>query len=262
MPQRAAGRMRVASVDISTTRKIAREPWPGTSNNVAFGPAPISHELQRPWLLSGKPNGGISRGPQTLPDPPPSYMGSPLSTARTSGRKRLQEPRRRAKDHAVQRSGPCEERSLPLRRHAAKKAGPSRSPWMPTQEWRIASSPRVPEDAFSPVSLAGLLSPRVIRQCYEREDEEMRQLERSFFRPGSHGPAASTHETGGGWAAEMPISGLRSPVPVGENSGQDVDPHSRWPPSFTAHQPLPLAPLAVVDDFLSGGIAALFTDPG
>lgn len=241
------------------------------------------------WLRTGGP-ATFSGGPRKRADPPskireqPSLpTGPPLSWPMD---RCLHKPIRHASDPPYcRRKDPCEERSLPLSRHMPKSTKGSLSStslrWVPDRDWRISSTSgryQAPAAAAAPrVSASHTV---VERPCCVSDKIHYEQLADSSSRglhDGGHGTATvsqpvqlssppATIETGANSKSEFKLSNWDeqvapqpTTVPVRgqhEPTLSEMDMDAAW--NLGPEDAAPRSIMTLVDDFLSGEIAALF----
>lgn len=277
--------------------------WGHLRHANSFGPAPPSRNLERPWLLNGRPaatTGGRGRvrcdpeGPQ----PPPARAGSVALASTEASRQRQRETAtRRQRDAASPRQppdtarllGPCAERALPLSKHAPRQLrAPERRrapAWQPSYEWRSwhlggahqASRPHS-RDRVPATPLAGF-SPRVVEQCAAEAAAAHAEAAEPYDAAAAAAARAegaagwSARATDGGWAVDVRVPTAAGAYSIGDPSEADT---AAWPLDYECaawrqraaaqrQQRLrrlgphaPCGTLAVVDDFLSGPLAAAF----
>lgn len=240
-----------------------------------FGPPPMSTDINRPWLEAT----GHARSSGRKVVVPPHLQASPQQVnwavaSQEATTRRSQHIYALPKRQVPTNTGPCEERHLPLSKHAprtlktrAERLNPPK--WQPDREWQVkhcASVDAVPPrhaaarreslDAFGGVPLSGLISERVIQHVLDEVGEAEE--------------AVDIRDTSGGWAADMTSArsrGLDSafppPMPYETEPDAPEGAVARWPleREVNAWQQKAHAQrgtlserstLAVVDDFLSG----------
>jgi hypothetical protein len=194
----------------------------------SFGPPPQTLDVERPWLLTGKPQDALERRRRAsanlqeaaIPPPPPP----PLQPARLPRYRawteaaQLKERQQAGKSHpappkdtpARPRMSPCEERALPLSRHAPrilKTRKEQRNPpkWQPTAEFRVRHHAVCLTETGASASANGsggggglplaFFSPNVIKQVQasldtKTGDGDQRQRRRSAWADDFEGESA------------------------------------------------------------------------
>lgn len=250
-------------------RRANRPLWPGTKDVYIYPPP--RNPPPAPWLLTGRPavsSGGAKA--RTLADPPHLHYQAAAAPSATPAAwprsRRLHDNHVRRLPPPTARTGPCEERCLPLSRHTPKHCGKKSAPalqpgttarpWLPTQEWRPARTSVATADcdrSWTSTPLASLLSPRVVERCDAQREAPEREAEASAW----------TVSERGGWAAELPISSAPPPSPPPGPPAQAwaLEPETTHWRQRVAARERPRSMVALVDDFLAGGIAAAFLPP-
>ena len=228
----------IAAVPASSAAPPApQDIWAHLRRGSSFGPAPLQMDVHRPWLEAAHASHRTSRRVVVPPHleakrreeqqqqqrlyghkaaPPPSF-----ASARGGGASSYVKP---SLDRAPSsRNGPCEERHLPLSKHAPrllKTKAERRNPpkWQPQREWKVShcdasgdGAPRTsragppPGDSFAGVPLSGLISPRVVQHTLGASGEggPTSTGGRGGGRACAADAAIEIRDTSGGWAADM-----------------------------------------------------------
>ena len=239
--------------------------WQHLRRASTFGPPPAqrrSDSLQ-PWILSGRPAGTASANKPAF-QPVHAEIAAPTmaSRERDAARRRQQALRDKPSPRMQPsyRTGPCEERAIPLTKHAprqlktrAERQNPPK--WQPSLEWRATHTRPGDETApFANVPLQGF-DPKVVNKCaadFVEAYEDQKQLHGFSLQPSAE---PQVRVTGGGWAADY-----AGPPPLAEREvtssswriAEEVD---AWG-ARTSRARKQSATLAYVDSFLAGPIAS------
>lgn len=161
----------------------------------SFGPPRQSLDIERPWLLTGKPEhhalerrrrASANLNELAAPAPPPPAPTRALARYRGwTEASRLKERQQAGKSHpappkdtpAKPRMSPCEERALPLSRHAprvlkTKKEQRNPPKWQPTADFHVrrADATRDADSGGGGALPLAFFSPNVLKQVQAELD--------------------------------------------------------------------------------------------
>lgn len=194
--------------------------WSHLRRAQSMGPPPPTLDAARPWLLSGRPatisrrksQADINSKAEPLPtsEAPPKPLRRYRGLTEASRLKERQQkglcdalPPRDSGDAERQR-GPCEERALPLSRHAprvlkTRKEKLNPPIWMPTSEFHVRHHASSESDGSGQGLPLGFFSPRVVEQV----QRDLKESSGMTGKDAAEAEALVLRVTDGGWAAAI-----------------------------------------------------------